>query len=196
MNKKDEGEGPNKHVMTVPHEWQHIVSQVLITPSEIRKRISELAVQLSTVYSKQNPILIIVLKGSFLFASDLSRALPFEHEVEFIKAKSYKGTDSTGIVKISGLESANLTNRHVLVIEDIVDTGLTLHHVYDRLTEAGAASVKCCTLLEKDTVRRHKDSPKPDYVAFYIPDKFVLGYGLDLDQRFRHLPFVGVYKQP
>lgn len=93
------------------------------------------------------------------------------------------------------MEKVDLNNKHVLIIEDIVDTGLTLQGLYQRFQGEGAKSVKCCTLLEKNTDRRREHAPKVDYVAFTIPDKFVVGYGLDIDERFRHLPFVGVYRQ-
>lgn len=93
------------------------------------------------------------------------------------------------------MERVDLDGKHVLIIEDIVDTGLTLQGLYQRFQQEGAKSVKCCSLLEKDTKRRKKNVPKVDYVAFTIPDKFVVGYGLDFDERFRHLPFVGVYRQ-
>lgn len=179
----------------VPTEWEESVSEVLIGTSDIAKRINELAAILSMGYTKLNPILIVVLKGSFIFASDLSRALPFPHELEFIRASSYQGTNTTGNVRIQGLEKAKLKDRHLIVIEDIVDTGLTLRCIYRNLKDAGAASIKCCTLLEKETTRRQEFVPEVDFVAFRIPDKFVVGYGLDFDQRLRHLSFVGVYRQ-
>lgn len=171
------------------------MSEMLITPSEITARLSTLAAQLSASYASLNPVLVVVLKGSFMFAADLSRALSVPHSLEFIRASSYQGTQTMGQVTVHGLENVKLAGKHVLVIEDIVDTGLTLRRLYDVLQDRGAVSVKCCAFLEKETTRRRANVPNVDFVAFRIPDKFVVGYGLDVDQRFRHLPFVGVYKQ-
>ena len=179
----------------VPSAWSEDVSEILIGSSNISKRITELGHQLSMEYAGKNPILVVVLKGSFMFASDLSRAMHIPHTLEFIRAQSYRGTESTGQVSIQGLEKVDLQQRHVIVVEDIVDTGLTLKSLYTSFEGAGAASVKCCSFLEKETTRRKPDVPIIDYIAFRIPDKFVIGYGLDFDQKFRHLPFVGVYKQ-
>lgn len=179
----------------VPSPWTPHLSEMLITPSQIATRLSTLAAQLSSSYASLNPVLVVVLKGSFMFAADLSRALSIPHSLEFIRASSYQGTQSMGHVTVDGLENVQLTGKHVLVIEDIVDTGLTLRRLFDVVQERGAASVKCCSFLEKETTRRTINVPHVDYVAFRIPDKFVVGYGLDVDQRFRHLPFVGVYKQ-
>lgn len=179
----------------VPMEWRYTVSEVLIGSNNIAKRISELSAQLYLHYSTLNPLLIVVLKGSFMFAADLSRSLTFPHQLEFITAKSYSGTESTGTVQIQGLENAQLSDRHVIIVEDIVDTGLTLSRLYDTFAGAGAASIKCCSFLEKVTVRRKDSVPIIDYIAFRIPDKFVVGYGLDCDQKLRHLPFVGVFKK-
>lgn len=180
---------------TVPSQWQDDVSEVLIGSLDIAKRIKELAALLKADYETRNPILMVVLKGSVMFASDLSRALPFAHELDFIRAKSYEGVSTTGMVDIEGLNVNKLKDRHVIVIEDIIDTGLTLSYLYESLKSAGAVSIKCCALLEKETTRRHPNAPTADYMAFRIPDKFVIGYGLDYDQRFRHLPFVGVFRQ-
>lgn len=179
----------------MPPQWNDVVSEVLIGSTDISRRVKELAISLADHYRVLNPILMVVLKGSFMFASDLSRAIPFPHELEFIRAKSYEGTDTTGKVQIQGLEQVCLTGRHVIIIEDIVDTGLTLSHIYKLLQGEGTASIKCCTLLEKETNRRYPEIPKIDYIAFHIPDKFVVGYGLDFNQRLRHLPFVGVFQQ-
>lgn len=179
----------------VPAEWVNDVSEVVIGPSTIGKRVLELGQEISKEYRDMNPILMVVLKGSFMFASDLSRSLSIGHTVEFIRAKSYCGTESTGQVKVEGLESVDLKGRHVLIIEDIVDTGLTLKRLYESFEGAGSASVKCCSFLEKETVRRKEGVPDIDYTAFRIADKFVVGYGLDYNQKYRHLPFVGVYKQ-
>lgn len=179
----------------VPQEWKSSVSEVLIGSRELSARIIQLGAEIASHYSSLNPVLIIVLKGSYMFASDLSRSISIPHELEFIRARSYLGTESSGRVTVQGLESVSLKGRHLVIIEDIVDTGLTLTELYKSFEGAGAASIRTCALLEKETVRRKESVPEIDYVAFKIPDKFVVGFGLDIDQRFRHLPFVGVYKQ-
>jgi len=179
----------------VPAEWGSDVAEILLGSNDIAKRISDLGATISKDYDGLNPVLMVILKGSFMFASDLSRALSTPHELEFIRAKSYEGTESTGEVEVQGLESVSLKGKHVIVIEDIVDTGLTLTSLYKSFEGAGVASIKTCSFLEKETVRRKEQVPKIDYYAFKVPDKFVIGYGLDFDQKFRHLPFVGVFKQ-
>lgn len=178
----------------VPNVWDDAVSEVLIGTADISKRVSQLGDDLSAKYEGLNPLLIVVLKGSYMFASDLSRSMIITHELEFIRARSYNGTESSGRVRISGLENTSLAGRHVIIIEDIVDTGLTLCRLYEHFEGAGAATIRTCSFLEKETVRRKPNVPKIDFIAFRIPDKFVIGYGLDFDQRYRHLPFIGVYK--
>ncbi len=170
------------------------IAEVLLSESVIRERVAKLGVEMSAAYAGRRPVLVVVLKGSYVFAADLSRAMREEHEIEFMRAYSYAGTMSTGSVTVKGLESAVLTGRHVVIVEDIVDTGLTLKAIIKALEGMGAASVKVCTFLRKDTTRREADAPVADFVAFDIPDKFIVGYGLDLDQRYRHLPYVAVYK--
>lgn len=179
----------------VPAQWDTVVSEVLIGTRPLSERIAQLGAEISADYDGLNPLLIVVLKGSYMFASDLSRGISIEHELEFIRARSYVGTESSGRVTIQGLDDVSLKGRHLIVIEDIVDTGLTLTNLYKSFEGAGATSIKTCSLLEKETTRRSSSVPRIDYVAFKIPDKFVIGYGLDVDQRFRHLPFVGVFRQ-
>lgn len=178
----------------VPDAWRSQVSEILIGSRDLAARLDQLAAEISEAYGTLNPVLVVVLKGSFIFASDLSRALTIPHEIEFMRAKSYEGTTTTGSVQIEGLDLSKLVDRHVLIIEDVIDTGLTLIHIYDKLRDIGVASIKTCTLLEKNGQHRRKGVPTIDYIAFHIPNKFVIGYGLDLDQTLRHLPFVGVYK--
>jgi hypoxanthine phosphoribosyltransferase len=170
------------------------VGEVLLGSRAIATRVDELGAALSEAYAGRNPVLLVVLKGSFIFAADLSRAMTIAHEVQFIRAASYVGDQSCGNVDVSGVGTVELRGRDVVVVEDIVDTGLTIMALTERLRGMGACSVEACTLLQKETVRRKADTPPLKYVAFRIPDKFVVGYGLDIDQRLRHLPFVGVMK--
>lgn len=178
----------------IPEKWRNDISEILIGSTQLSKRVSHLAQLISTDYESQNPILLVVLKGSFHFASDLSRAITVPHELEFIRAKSYQGVTTSGNVHIQHIDETKFFGRHVIVIEDIVETGLTLTQIYRSLKDAHAASIKCCSLLEKVTSNRIEGSPTVDYIAFHIPDKFVVGYGLDYDQAFRHFPFIAVYK--
>jgi hypoxanthine phosphoribosyltransferase len=178
----------------VPAEWASQVGEVLLGSRAIGARVCELGADISSAYAGRNPVLLVVLKGSFIFAADLSRAVSTEHELHFIRAKSYVGETSSGEVEVTGLDGVDLAGRDVLVVEDIVDTGLTILALMGKLRRLGASSVEACTLLQKETVRRKAETPAVKWVAFRIPDKFVVGYGLDYDQRLRHLPFVGVMK--
>ena len=147
----------------------------LISPEAIEDRIQALSRELHDFYYEKNPVLLIVLKGAYIFGADLSRQLGFSHDVEFVTLRSYQGTKS-----VSDLSPLNLVfDRHVLVIEDIVDTGRT----WAALGEIKARSLKMCSLLSK--------GQRVDYLGFFIPDKFVVGYGMDLDEQFRGLP--GIY---
>lgn len=169
------------------------VGETLLSTEAIAARVTALGEEVSDAYRGMRPVLVVVLKGSFVFAADLSRAIRTEHEVEFMRARSYAGTASSGSVEVTGLERAELVGRHVLVVEDIVDTGLTLKGIIEEMRGMGAESVKTCSFLRKTTERRRENTPEIDFVAFDIPDKFIVGYGLDLDQRWRHLPYVAVY---
>jgi len=125
----------------------------------------------------------------------LSRALPFEHTLHYARASSYVGTASSGTIRLSGVEGAELAGRHVLVVEDIVDTGRTLAALAPALATVGAASVEVVTLLDKVDVAKVAGVPPVRYVAFACPNAFVVGYGMDISGRLRHLPFVGIYRQ-
>lgn len=180
----------------VPAAWAGQVGEVLLGSAEIGARVTALGAELAAAYDGKNPVLLVVLKGSFIFAADLSRAVDTAHELHFIRARSYVGDVSSGEVDVSGLDGVSLDGRHVVVVEDIVDTGLTMAALMRRIEAMGAASVEAITLLQKETVRRRPETPPVRWVAFTIPDKFVVGYGLDFDQRLRHLPFVGVMRKP
>lgn len=171
------------------------IGKVILSEEAISARVKELGAELSALYRGLNPILIVVLKGSYIFGADISRNLKVSHEVEFIRCQSYSGTASTGTVKmVTGLsKNLDLTGRHVIIVEDIVDTGLTLQKISQEFKGKGVASIKTCTFVQKVTKRRLDDVPDIDYVAFELPDLFIVGYGLDIDQKFRHLPYVAVY---
>ena len=167
--------------------------EVLIPTETIKERISELGAEIARDYAGRNPLLIGVLKGACLFLSDLMRAADIPLNVEFIAISSYGAEMRTsGEVRILKDLDVAIEGRHILVVEDIVDTGLTLSYLLANLKSRGAESVKLAALLDKFE-RREKEVPI-DYLGFKIPDKFVVGYGLDFAERYRNLPFIAVLK--
>ena len=169
--------------------------EVLIPTEKIKERITELGAEIARDYAGRNPLLIGVLKGACLFLSDLMRAADIPLNVEFIAISSYGAEMRTsGEVRILKDLDVAIEGRHILVVEDIVDTGLTLSYLLANLKSRGAESVKLAALLDKFE-RREKDVPI-DYLGFQIPDKFVVGYGLDFAERYRNLPYIGVLKNP
>ena len=169
--------------------------EVLLPAEKIQNRIRELGAEIARDYSGRNPLLIGVLKGAFLFLSDLMRAADIPLNVEFMAISSY-GAEmrSSGEVRILKDLDVAIEGRDILVVEDIVDTGLTLSYLLANLKSRGAASVKLAALLDQYE-RREKEVPI-DYLGFKIPDKFVVGYGLDFAERYRNLPFIAVLKNP
>lgn len=156
-----------------------------IPEAEIKQRIKEVAAQINKDMEGRNPLFLAVLNGAFIFAADLMREITIPCEISFVKLASYQGIVSTGNIKeIIGI-SEDLTGRHVIIVEDIVDTGLTMKRMVDTLALRNPASVSVCTLFVKPT--KMVEEVKLDYVAFSIPDKFILGYGLDYDQQGRGL---------
>jgi len=170
-----------------------LVSEVLIDPLTLHNRIHELGAQLSVDYAGARDLLLVsVLKGSVLFLTDLMRCLTIPHAIDFMAVTSYgvNARKSTGTVRIDMDLRQNIEGRDVLVVEDIVDSGLTLDYICRLLNARHPASLKVCALLSKPS-RRKIDIPI-DYIGFNIPDKFVFGYGLDWDELYRNLPFIGV----
>ncbi len=164
----------------------------LYTAEVIAARIRELGAQIYQDYGDRELVLVGVLKGSFLFIADLARAIPStEVRIEFLGLASYGDeTKSSGVVQITADLTKPVEGKHVLVVEDIVDTGLTMDYLMDNLRTRHPASVKLCALLHKPS--RQKKHVPIDYLGFTIPDLFVVGYGLDFAQRYRNLPFIGV----
>ena len=167
------------------------VDEVLYTASEIERRVNELGAQITRDYAGREPLFIGVLKGVTCFMADLMRHTALPLSVDFMTISSYEG-DRSGAVRIVQDLSENIAERDVLVIEDIVDTGMTLNHLLRQLRWREPASLRVCALLDK-RVRRIADLPI-DYVGFELPDEFVVGYGLDYRQRFRNLPFIATLK--
>jgi len=160
--------------------------KVLLGRQQIEAKIGELAAAIERDYRDKNPLLVGVLKGSFIFLADLVRALSLPLEIEFVRLSSYIGRDTSGQVEVVQDVRTSIEGRHVLVVEDIVDTGLSLNFLLEHLRRKNPASLKLCALLDKPSRRRV--SLSIDYLGFTIPDRFVVGYGLDYDEKFRHLP--------
>ena len=171
------------------------LQEVLIDEARVQKRVAELGAQISRDYVGIDQLMLIcILKGGVMFLTDLMRHITVSHEIDFLAVTSYgKGARaSTGDVRIVMDLSAQVIDKHLLLVEDIIDSGHTLRFVMDMLTARSPASIKLCTLLDKPTRRT---TPIPiDYTGFVIEDRFVFGYGLDLDEKFRNLPFVGVVR--
>lgn len=164
----------------------------LLDAAEIQVKVQELGARIAKDYAGKDLILVGLLNGVFPFFADLARAIPMEVDITFMQVSSYGGTESTGEVLIKKDLDRPIQGRHALIIEDIVDTGLTLTKVRNLLQDREPASLKICSLLDKPS-RRIAQVPV-DYIGFTIKDLFVVGYGLDFDGHFRNLPFVGVYE--
>jgi len=161
--------------------------KVVIPREEIANKVAELATQLRKDYRGKNPLLIGILKGSFVFLSDLMRSMNIPVEVDFVRLSSYgAGTESSGKIKLVKDVETPIKGRHVLVVEDIIDRGLTVRFLLDYLSFREPSSLKLCALFDKSS--RRKVEVPIDYVGFTVPDEFVVGYGLDLDEKFRYLP--------
>ena len=166
---------------------------VVVSEAQLRERIAELGAQLTADYAGRAPLLVGVLKGAFVFMSDLARAIRLPVEFDFMAVASYgSSTKTSGIVRIVKDLDLDLTDRHVLVVEDIVDSGLTLAYLRRNLLAREPASLEVCALLVKEGLQRQ--DPDLRYVGFRIPADFVVGYGLDVDERYRNLPYVCVYE--
>jgi len=163
----------------------------LFTEEQLQKRIQELGKQITEDYKDKNLILIGVLRGAFLFLADLCREINLDMKIDFLGLSSYGDrTSSSGIVRLTSDLSLSILDQDVLIIEDIIDTGLTMDYLYKNLETRRPRSLKCCALLDKPD--RRLQSVHIDYVGFTIPDRFVIGYGLDYQNQYRNLPYIGV----
>ncbi|HEX2490370.1 MAG TPA: hypoxanthine phosphoribosyltransferase, partial [Blastocatellia bacterium] len=168
--------------------------EILITADQLQSRIREMGAEISRDYAGRRPELICVLKGAMLFMSDLMRVIDLNLSIDFIAVSSYgKGRNSTGEVKFVKDLDEPLEGRDIILVEDILDTGLTLNYLVNNFRSRGATSIRIATLLNKPDRRRVVVTP--DYCGFTIPDKFVVGYGLDYAERYRNLPYIGVVKE-
>ena len=173
-----------------PSQLPGVLDHMLLTDEQIQRRIGELAAEIAADYAGRPPLLVGVLKGAVMVMADLSRALPISVEMDWMAVSSYgSGTKSSGVVRILKDLDGDITGRHVLVVEDIIDSGLTLKWLLRNLSSRNPASVEVCTLLRKPDALRVKIEPK--YVGFDIPNEFVIGYGLDYAGHYRNLRGIG-----
>lgn len=170
------------------------IQEILLTEEQIKTRIAELGKELTADYAGKDPIIVGVLKGVVVFYADMIREIKTHCEMDFMWISSYAGTNSTGKMEVKRDIASDIKGRHVLILEDIYDTGNSLDFTYRHLLTREPASLKICTLLDKPERRRPGITLKPDYVGFTIPNAFVVGYGLDYNERYRNLPYVGVLK--
>lgn len=170
------------------------IEQILLSEEQIQNRIRELGEILTAEYADKNPVIVGVLKGVVVFYADMIRQIKVPCQLDFMWLSSYSGTNSTGKMLVRQDVTADIQGRHVLILEDIFDTGSSLEFTVNHLKEKHPASIKICTLLDKPERRREGVTLQADYVGFTIPNAFVVGYGLDYNEKYRNLPYVGILK--
>lgn len=169
------------------------IGRILITEDELRQKVKELGEQITKDYEGKPLLLVGILKGSVVFMADLMREIKTDCKIDFMSVSSYgSGTVTSGEVQIILDLRKPIQNYDLLIVEDILDSGVTLSYLRQLLSARGPKSIKICTLLDKPD--RRKRDIKPDYCGFSIPDEFVIGYGLDVDEKYRNLPYVGIYE--
>ncbi|MFD2611529.1 hypoxanthine phosphoribosyltransferase [Paenibacillus gansuensis] len=169
------------------------IQEVLFSEEQLQQKVKELGELLSKEYGGRNPLVICVLKGAFVFMSDLVKRIEIPLEIDFMAVSSYgASTKSSGVVKIIKDLDTSVEGRHILIVEDIIDSGLTLSYLIDVLERRNAQSIKVVTLFDKPSGRRVE--MEADYTGFTLPDKFIVGYGLDYAEKYRNLPYIGVLK--
>ena len=179
--------------MASQHQPVDDIEQTMISAPDLQSKVLELGQRIAADYEGKRLMLVGVLKGAVVFLVDLARAIPLPLEIDFMAVSSYgAATDTSGVVRIIKDLECSLEDRDVLIVEDIVDTGLTLKYLRDVIEDRSPASLRICALLNK--VKARKAEVRLDYVGFEIPDRFVVGYGLDYAELYRNLPFVGVLK--
>lgn len=170
------------------------IQKILITEEQIQRRIAEMGRELTREYADKFPVIVGVLKGVVVFFADMVRQIKVPCQMDFLWISSYQGTDSTGQMVVKRDVGVDVKGRHVLILEDIYDTGNSLDFTVRHLLEKQPASLKICTLLDKPERRKPGITLKPDYVGFTVPNEFVVGYGLDYNEEYRNLPYVGILK--
>ncbi len=170
------------------------ISAVLFDEFRIQTRIREIGLQISDEYKDRKPVLIGILKGGFVFLADLVRSISIPIEIDFLAISSYgAGTSSSGVVKIRKDIDKDVDGRDVIIVEDIVDSGLSLQYIKDYIGNHNPASLRTCVLLDKPAA--HKLEVTFDYIGFEIGNEFVVGYGLDFNEQYRNLPYIGILKE-
>ena len=168
------------------------IEKILIGEDEIKARVAEAGAKISRDFAGKDPIFVGVLKGCFVFMADLMRCVDIQCSMDFMAVSSYSGTSSTGAVKINKDLSEDIEGRHLIIVEDILDSGVTLSYLKNYLMVRKPASISIVTLMDKPA--RRKADVYADYSCFEVPDAFVVGYGLDYNERYRNLPYIGVLK--
>ena len=169
------------------------IKEILLSEEQIQRRIRELAATLSREYADKDPVFVGVMKGVVMFFADMVKRIDVPCEIDFMWISSYQGTESKEMT-VKRDVSSDIKDRHVVILEDIFDTGNSLEFTYKHLLSKEPASLKICTLLDKPDRRNPTVTVKPDYVGFTIPNEFVVGYGLDYNEHYRNLPFIGIMK--
>ena len=170
------------------------IERILITEEEIQAKVKELGEILTEEYKGKNPIVVGVLKGVVVFYADMIRQIKVPCQMDFMWISSYQGTESNSKMLVRQKLSNNIEGRHVLILEDIFDTGRSLQFLVDTLKEQNPASLKICTFLDKPERRKPNITLTADYTGYVIPNEFVVGYGLDFNEKYRNLPYIGVLK--
>jgi hypoxanthine phosphoribosyltransferase len=171
------------------------IEDILIPEDKLQARVAALAEAVERDYRGKDVMLVGILKGAIMFMADIARCLSIPVDIDFMAISSYgDATESSGVVRILKDLDAPIENKHVLIVEDIVDTGLTIRYLMENLQRRSPASIAICTLLDKEKTAGREKVLAPAYVGFTIPDRFVVGYGLDYAQKYRNLPYVGVLK--
>ena len=170
------------------------IEQILLSEEQIQNRIRELGEILTAEYADKNPVIVGVLKGVVVFYADMIRQIKAPCQLDFMWLSSYSGANSTGKMLVRQDVTADIQGRHVLILEDIYDTGSSLYFTYRHLLSKEPASLKICTFLDKPERRKPGITLKPDYVGYTVPNEFVVGYGLDYNEHYRNLPYIGVLK--
>ena len=170
------------------------IQTIMLTEEQIQSKVKELAAQLSRDYAGKDPVFIGVLKGVVLFFGDMMKHIDIPCQMDFMGVSSYGSGTTSGKLQLRYDVVTDLTGRHVVILEDIFDTGNSLQFTYEHLMQKNPASLKICTLLDKPSRRREGITVRADYTGFVIPNEFVVGYGLDYDEHYRNLPYIGIMK--
>ena len=173
---------------------KNAIKEVLLTEEQIQSKVKELAKQISEEYAGKDPVFVGVLKGVVIFFADMVRNIDIPCQIDFMSISSYSGANSTGRTEIRKDVSVDITGRHVVILEDIYDTGSSLTFTVNHLLNKKPASLKVCTFLDKPERRKPGVTLVPEYIGYTVPNEFVVGYGLDYNEHYRNLPYIGILK--